>query len=206
VTGSGRAALALMLVAATAGCRDWRERVDPARAAAEPEQVMLSDEPPITFEAKGREVRLTPRATYRITGYAVETSTMLLDEWDFALPMDLALAWGPVADPAALRHMKFHLSGRYVSFWVEPGGPLVSTVATHVANHHLVPATDEVARELGRLRVGDLVTLRGRLVDVEVADGAGRVVHRSATSLVRDDVGSGACEQVYVEWVDVERP
>ena len=50
------------------------------------------------------------------------------------------------------------------------------------------------------------MTLRGKLVDVEVHDPAGRVVFRSRTSLRRDDVGSGACENVWVESVEVERP
>ncbi|HET8725103.1 MAG TPA: hypothetical protein VFM53_12975 [Anaeromyxobacteraceae bacterium] len=201
-----RSALALALAAAAAGCRDWRDRVDPARAAAEPEQALLAGETPIVFEAKGHEVRLTPRATYRITGYAVETSTMLLDAWDFVLPMDLTLAWGPVADPAVLRHMKFHLSGRYVSYWVDPGGPPMPVVATHVANHHLVPGSEAVAREMKRIRKGDLVTLQGRLVDVEIRDGGGRVVHRAPTSLSRDDVGSGACEQLWVEAIEIDHP
>jgi hypothetical protein len=198
--------LALALLLATSACADWRSRVDPSRAAAEPEQVALEAEPDITYEARGHEVRLAPRARYRITGYAVETSRTLLDEWDFVLPMDVTLAWGPVADPAALRHMKFHLSGRYVSWWAEPGAPPASVVSTHVANHHLVPATEEVAREMRRIRKGDLVTLRGKLVDVEIRDRSGRVAFRSRTSLTRDDVGSGACEQVWVEAIEVDRP
>ncbi len=207
---AGRPRVALLLAVALAilpGCRDWRSRVDPARAAAEPEQLAVEDAP-ILLERKGHAVKLTPRATYRITGYAVETSRHLLDDWDFVLPMDLALAWGPVADPAVLAHMKFHLSGRYVSWWHDGkgGAPDVGAIRTHVANNHLVPASEPVERELARIRVGDLVTLRGKLVDVEVADRSGKVVHRSRTSLTRDDAGSGACEQVWVESVDVERP
>ncbi len=192
---------------AVAGCKDWRARVDPARAAAEPEQVAV-EERPIVLERKGHDVTLRPRAAYRITGYAVETSRHLLDEWDAVLPMDLALAWGPVADPEVLRHMKFHLSRRYVSWWHDgtPGGPAMPVIQSHVANHHLVPAGEDVARDLGRIRVGDLVTLRGKLVDVEIADRAGKVVFRSRTSLTRDDVGSGACEQIWVEGVEVDRP
>ena len=202
------ALLGLASLALLSACRDWRSRVDPARAAAEPEQVAVVGEPPITFEKKGHEVLLTPRATYRITGYAVETSRHLLDEWDHVLPMDLALVWGPVADPDVLRRMKFHLSGRYVSWWHDGGGPMYpqGVLERHVANNHLVPASDDVAKELSRIRVGDLVTLRGKLVDVEIRDRSGKVVHRSRTSLSRDDTGSGACEQLWVEAVDVERP
>jgi hypothetical protein len=200
--------LALAALLLLAGCRDWRSRVDPALAAAEPVQVLVPGEPAIEFEARGHAVTLTPRATYRITGYAVDVSRALLDQWDFVLPMDLALVWGPVADPEVLRHMKFHLSGRYVSWWHDGGGPMYpqEVLERHVANNHLVPASDEVARELSRIRVGDLVTLRGKLVDVEIRDRSGKVVHRSRTSLTRDDTGSGACEQLWVEAVDVERP
>ena len=203
----GLAPVVLAVLATASGCRDWRARVDPARAAAEPEQVAVV-EPPTVLDVKGHEVTLTPRATYRITGYAVDVSRVLLDRWDFVLPMDLALAWGPVADPAVLRHMKFHLSGRYVSWWTDGPVPGVGDLAirSHVANNHLVPADEEVARALRKVKVGDLVTLRGRLVDVEIRDPKGQVAFRSPTSLTRDDVGSGACEQVWVEAVDVERP
>lgn len=197
-----------LLLLVPAGCRDWRAHVDAARAAREPEQVELAGAPPIEFEARHHRVRLAPRATYRITGYAAETSRQLLDQWDFVMPMDLALVWGPVADPAVLAHLKFHLSGRYVSYWYDAATPVgaVGRLPSHIANNHLIPAGEEIAESLARIRVGDLVTLRGQLVDVEVDDPAGRVVFRSRTSLRRDDVGSGACENVWVESVEVERP
>ena len=199
--------LAAVLLAAT-GCRDWRSHVDPTRAAGEPEQVPLADAGAVEYEAKGHRIRLEPRATYRITGYAVETSRTLLDEWDFAMPLDVALAWGPAADPEVLRHLTFHLSGRYVSWWYDAETPraAVPALASHISNNHLIPADDGVAGVLRTIRVGDLVTLRGRLVDVEIRDAAGRAAFRSRTSLVRDDVGSGACEQIWVEAAQVERP
>ena len=79
-------------------------------------------------------------------------------------------------------------------------------IQSHVANHHLVPANDEVAREMKRVKRGDRVTLRGKLVDVEIVDRGGKSVFRSRTSLSRDDVGSGACEQLWVEAIDVNPP
>ena len=190
-----------------AGCRDWREHVDPSRAAAEPEQAAITAEPPIELELKGYQVRLTPRAAYKVCGYAAETSRKLLDKWDFVMPLDLALVWGPVADPAVLSHMKFHLSDRYVSYWYDASTPsaVIGRLPAHVANNHLVPATEEVARDLGRIRLGDLVTLQGKLVDVEIRDAGGAVAARMRTSLTRDDVGSGACEILWVEAVQVER-
>ena len=205
---AARAIPALAAALLLAGCRDWRSRVDPGRAAAEPVQEALDGAPPIDLEVKGYRVRLLPRAAYRITGYAVETSRQLLDEWDFVVPMDVALVWGPVADPAALAHLKFHLSRRYVSYWWdgELSAAARAALATHVANNHLIPATEEVAEEIGRIHVGDLVTLRGQLVDLEIRDAEGRERWKARTSLTRSDVGSGACEQIWVQSAEVERP
>lgn len=196
-----RALAALASLLLLASCRDWRERVDPALAAEEPEQEALAGAEEIVLEAKGHEIVLTPRARYRITGYAAEVSRKLLDEWDFAMPMDLALVWGPVADPAVLRRLDFHLSGRYVSYSYQGAAPAVA-LPTHIANNHLIPADDDVAALLDEVRIGDLVTLTGLLVDVEIRDRA-RSVFEARTSLRRGDTGSGACEILYVE--DVER-
>lgn len=198
----------LLLLLVAGGCRDWRRHVDRSRAAGEPEQAPVADAPAIEFDAKHHHVRLLPRATYRITGYAAETSRKLLDEWDFVMPLDVALVWGPVADPAVLSHMKFHLSERYVSYWYDAGTPpsAVGRLPSHIANNHLIPADDDVKAALARVAVGDLVTLRGKLVDVEVQDESGKQVYRARTSLSRDDVGSGACEILWVESAAVERP
>ena len=170
--------------------------------------MVVAAESAIEFEAKHHQVRLTPRATYKITGYAAETSRKLLDQWDFVMPMDVALVWGPIADAAVLRHLKFHLSDRYVSYWYDASTPLgaVGQLPSHIANNHLIPATDEVARALEHVRIGDLLSLQGKLVDVEIRDRRGKQVFRSRTSLTRSDVGSGACEIVWVESVEVERP
>ncbi len=203
---SSSALRALGLVA-LAGCSDWRERVEPARAAAEPVQVAVAQAEPIALERKGYRVLLTPRAEYAITGYAAETSRKLLDRWDFVMPLDVALVWGPVADPAVLRHVRFHLSGRYASYRYDAALPAAAQVAlpSHVANHHLVPASEDVAADLDRVRIGDLVTLRGKLVDVEIRGEGGQVEARLRTSLTRDDVGSGACEILWVESAEVSR-
>ncbi len=203
-----RLRFSLVLHILAGGCRDGRQHVDPGRAAGEPEQVLVTGEPAIEFEAKRHHVRLQPRATYQITGYAAETSRKLLDQWDFVVPMDVALVWGPIADPTVLSHLKFHLSERYVSYWYDAGTPslAVGKLPSHVANNHLIPANEEVADALARIAIGDLVTLHGKLVDLEILGADGRQVFRARTSLSRDDVGSGACEIIWVESADVERP
>lgn len=203
----GLAAALLCAPFLLAACHDWRNRVDPARAAADPVQESLASAPPIAYEQHGHRVTLQPRARYRFTAYVVETSRKLLDEWDWAVPVDVAIAWGPIADPRVLKRMKFHLTDRYVSYFWEPAaaGEQPPPFRNHIANNHLIPATDEVKKDLDRIEIGDLVTLAGQLVDLEIRDPGGKVVRQARTSLRRDDEGSGACEQIWVESVEIER-
>jgi hypothetical protein len=67
-------------------------------------------------------------------------------------------------------------------------------IETHSANWHLIPANSAVWRTLSRLRVGDVITLDGELVDIESASTG-----TLKTSLRRDDTGAGACEIILVE-------
>ena len=139
---------------------------------------------------------MLPKARYTITAYALITDNTMKDAWSDVARLDIAFGWGPVAAPAVLRRLRFHLKRRYVSVrWGQtlPLGP--QQVMNNLSNHHLIASGPEVAAELAKIRPGDLVTLEGDLVDLTVGD---RVLR---TSLSRTDVGNGACEVLYVERV-----
>jgi len=70
-------------------------------------------------------------------------------------------------------------------------------VIEHSANTHVIPADTSVARQLRGLRVGQVVHLRGYLVNGVRDDGA-----YINTSLTRSDSGPGSCEVVLVEQVE----
>jgi hypothetical protein len=57
---------------------------------------------------------------------------------------------------------------------------------------HVIPANDDVARALSRVREGDRLRMDGWLVEVDAPDGW---TWRSSTT--REDSGDGACEVVY---------
>jgi hypothetical protein len=59
---------------------------------------------------------------------------------------------------------------------------------------HLIPATPAVEKRLKSLRPGQVVALKGYLVEVT---GDGGFTWRS--SLTREDTGAGACELIWVE-------
>ncbi|MCK6546774.1 hypothetical protein L6R52_13065 [Myxococcota bacterium] len=193
---SARAPGAALTIAALAlaACSDWREQVAPGVAVAEPSQETLASADAIPFERGELSATLKPRARYTTKAYAVAVDTGLDDGFEDVMSIDVALAWGPAADPAVLKTINFHLKRRYVSMRWSGEMPLSKDVLMrHMSNHHLIPATPELQAELERVEPGDLLELEGMLVDVDAKGTTKR------TSLVRHDDGNGACEILYVE-------
>jgi hypothetical protein len=112
-------------------------------------------------------------------------------------PMDLALGWGPMADPAVLEHISISQSNRYYR-WTTRQPPIpLRTIETHSANMHLIPASPAVADSMASVRERQTVRIQGYLVNVERDDG-----WRWRTSLTRSDTGAGACEIVLVQRIE----
>jgi hypothetical protein len=113
-------------------------------------------------------------------------------------PLDLTLGWGRLSDTAVLDRLSMNRGHR--SFIWRPKSaemPLPQReVTTHTANIHIIPANQELADALARLRKGDLVELDGYLVEATAKDG-----WRWNSSLTREDSGPGACELMWVEWM-----
>jgi hypothetical protein len=164
------------------------------RIGAAPSPVQLATSPAMPpFQLD--EHRATPRA-----GFAVEATVLGVEHYRFGReaavsPLDLALGWGPMADPAVYGALDISQSGRWYHYrWGPEGPPLpLETIITSSSNMHMIPATPAVAQRLADLETGRRVRLTGWLVDIETAEG-----YRWSTSLRRDDSGDGACEIVYV--------
>ncbi len=188
-------ALLLLLV----GCKDWRQAVVPGLAVPEPSQRDITAKV-ITIPGHP-EFSLTARAEYHTKAWAIAVDDGLDDGWAAIAPLDVSLAWGPVAQPDVLRHISFHLKRRYVSLRWDGQMPLSQDeVMHHASNHHLIPSSAEVMQSLEQIRPGDFVQLDGLLVDLLGPPGLMR------TSLSRTDIGNGACEVLYVQFVEVSRP
>ena len=63
----------------------------------------------------------------------------------------------------------------------------------------MIPAQNRIRKKLKGVRVGDIVWLRGRLVDIDHPSG-----WHWRTSLSRKDTGGGSCEIVYLEDFEIE--
>ena len=143
--------------------------------------------------------QLTPLADYAIRARVLGTEHYRFDAIADLVPLDLALGWMSMSDSRVLEQVRSFQMGRHFYYWM-PGGVLSPESAKDsAANTHVIPADDDVRRQLFELVEGDLVRLTGQLVEVT---GPGGFTMRS--SLRRDDGGDGACEVLYVQTVERE--
>jgi hypothetical protein len=161
--------------------------------------VLAAEEPRQTDLTDGDKVQvghwtLTVRADYQITARVLAHEHYHFDALSDLVPEDLALGWGPMSDSRILRAIDISQSNRFY-YWRAPSGlPITADlIVTHSANTHVIPQNRLIARQLARLRPGQIVTLSGELVDGVRDDG--RYIR---TSLVRTDTGPGACEVLWV--------
>lgn len=192
----------LILLAIVLGWRDWaqREIVHPPGVLVPEAPRQLTPAGAQPFQLQG--YRLSPRATFEIRARVLSRENYRWDEGADLAPIDLALGWGVMSDQAVLDRITIRQGGRwYFTRYDHPAPISDRQIIDHSANMHLIPANDWVADKLGDVRTGDLVQLRGVLVDADRADG-----FFWRTSLTRSDTGDGSCELFYVEHVHIESP
>jgi hypothetical protein len=153
-----------------------------------------------TVSVKLGHWQLQERARYDITARILSREDYYFDPLAALIPEDLALGWGAMSDNRVLEHFEISQSARFYSWRPRGALPIArEDVIAHSANTHVIPVNEAVRAQLRRLRVGQVVHLRGTLVDGVRDDGA-----YVNTSMTRSDSGAGSCEIVLVELV--ERP
>jgi hypothetical protein len=112
-------------------------------------------------------------------------------------PLDFALGWGRMSDPAIYSKMHISQGGRYYHYsWTDEPPIPADEIVRSSANTHLIPATPEVKSDLDLVQAGDVTGLSGCLVVVSGANG-----WHWTSSTSRTDSGGGACELMWVERV-----
>jgi hypothetical protein len=165
-------------------------------AADDPVQADFdAPQPPIPF----KDAILHPLADFSLTARVLSRDDYRFDAESDLSPTDLALGWGRMSDSTVLRDIDISQGGRFY-YWRTKAFPIPRReIETHSANMHMIPADASVAYQLKRVRVGDVVSLDGMLVEADKANG-----WRWRSSLTRDDTGDGACELVYVQSLNIQ--
>jgi hypothetical protein len=162
--------------------------------AVDPIQKPLRAVSPLRIE----DYVVTPIAKFQVAGRVLGARRYRSGREADVSPIDLAMGWGPMADPEVLSKIEISQSGRFY-FWRVDTFPIPAReISRHSANMHLVPANPEVAKKLVGIAQGEEVRFKGYLLQVQADDG-----WRWRSSTSRDDTGGGACELVLVDAIEV---
>ncbi len=150
------------------------------------------------FEFRGYQVK--PLATFAVRARVLSREDYYVGKEAELSPLDLALGWKRMADPAVYEALNITQGGRWYRYtWRDqPPIPLQEIIESS-ANMHMIAATPVVERALKKARAGAYIRITGRLVEVTHPSG-----WRWTSSLTRSDSGANSCELVFVESVQVE--
>lgn len=157
--------------------------------------------PPVTRSDGSLQLddyRITPLQAFSLEARVLGREDYHFDRGAALSPTDLALGWGPMADPQVVDKISIRQSNRWYHWRVDEYPIARREIEIHSANMHMIPANSEVAQTLARVKHGQLIQLSGQLVQVDGKDG-----YRWSSSLSREDTGSGACELIWVEQLKV---
>jgi hypothetical protein len=145
-----------------------------------------------------RGFQLTPLASFSLRARVLGSKAYLFGPEADLSPVDLALGWGRMSDEEVLKDISISQGGRFY-YWRVDHFPIPrEEIQSHSANMHMIPADANVRKALQSVKVGNIVRLQGYLVEAKTDDG-----WRWKSSLTREDAGSGACELVLVQSVEV---
>lgn len=186
--------LSLIIIALILGFYYWN-----AREISRPPGALAPDEPyqREVYDSSTREkngYRISPLASFDIRARVIAAARYWFDRGSDLAPVDMVLGWGAMSDSTVLKQITISQGGRFYSWWVNTFPVPRAEIESHSANMHMIPASDAIERQLKSIRAGNMVHLKGYLVEVTGKDG-----FRWKSSLTRTDTGGGACELILVE-------
>ena len=162
-----------------------------------PLQSDLKDTKEIKHIGKEGEVILLPKAEYTLKG-VVKSKKKYSDYPSQISVYDLAIAWGELNDEENEDFITYSQSGRWYYYRYKSGTPVSAAyIAEHSANVHIIHKNMEILDQIKDVEEGDLIMLKGYLVDVDFNQDQNSSLWKTSTT--RNDTGNGACEILYVE-------
>ena len=114
-------------------------------------------------------------------------------------PIDYAVTRGLFTEPEIARQISINQYDRFLNWKMDRVPVPQKQAMMMVSNMHIIPANPQIAKQITQVKRGDLVRLKGDLVEVKDKD----LVWTS--SLTPTDTGDGACEVFRVssiQWIE----
>ena len=143
---------------------------------------------------------ITPLASFLIRARILSHENYYFDDGAALAPVDLALGWKRMAEPTIYESLHISQRGRWYRYYWNQQPPIaVNEIVESSANMHLIPANPSVENILGQAKTGNVIKIKGLLVEASKING-----WKWRSSLSRTDSGDGACELVFVEAAEIE--
>jgi len=202
----------IVLAASAYGALQWFVHDRPVHhaigvLAPDTPQIMLGSNRPPWQDAHG--FRYTARAELDARVLVLSRANYSVGEFARFSPTDLAIGWGPLSDRQIYEQFKFSemgspLAGRFVFPDIRPGSDMaklpfdevVAFLLQNLTHVHTIPGDGLVASRLSGIRPGQLVHLRGVLVDTVAPS---RALYRTSLQLFDYD-----CEIMWVDSITLE--
>jgi hypothetical protein len=189
----------LALLVLFLGYHFWSER-----SVSRPPGVLAPNDPVQENVDDGPSWEIGEYALHALARFELEARVLSAERYRFdreadLAPIDLALGWGPMSANAVIDSLDISQGGRFYQWWSSE--PMIEPreIIRHSSNMHLVPLDPVTRATLLDARSGNLVHLKGWLVEAHAKDG-----WKWRSSLTRTDTGNGACELMLVEDAGLE--
>lgn len=172
-------------------------------------KAMLAPHPPTQSTAnlpsawKHGQFTILPQARYQVTAVVLSKHAYWGGDDDKLAPFDLALGWSSMSDAAVINKLNITQSNRWYYYsWTQSPPIDPADIIRMSANTHIIPADQYILDMIKRVRQYDVVELSGYLVNVDDP----KVQRLWATSLTRNDTGTGSCELFWVTGARIKKP
>lgn len=148
------------------------------------------------FDFEGYKIR--PVASFAMKGRVLSKEEYMFDEKSDISPYDIVLGWQIMSDQNFSDMID--VSQGFRTFHIDYNNPRIKakSMVQQMANLHIIPADELITDRIDDLVKGDIVLLKGYLVNVYGEDG-----FSWKTSLARDDFGENSGEVVFVKRFDI---
>ena len=145
-----------------------------------------------SIEMKG--FKLNPLAEFRMEGKILSKRRYWFGRQTRISKYDFAMGWKKMSDEEVLKDFTIVQATRWYRWSSSDLKMPRYEVISSSGNMHMIPADKEIARKLRRAKIGQIVDLRGYLVNATYGED-----WNWQSSLTRTDIGSHACEVFYVK-------
>ena len=160
----------------------YMSRPSPPVVEAGPPAVELQpsseDDPPLQRDLESASVfQVNGYQLHTLQAFALKARVLSVEPYRIGReadlsPIDIAFGWGRMSDPTISDKLSISQSGRWYHWRYSDEPPIPRReIETSSANMHMIPASREVADALRAVKRGELVSLRGYLVEATTKGG-----------------------------------